>query len=98
MRRKQRVAFALLKPFHGVIRIRKSAEPLWAVAPAGKVSRSHTPCASAGFVVGPDGSLPGLGTLRCDPFGTSAALVEHMRITAVTGSGEISNSIPCRIS
>ena len=65
--------------------------------PAGKVSRRHTPCSVAAFGAGPGGRLPGLGTLRCDPAGVSAALVENMRITAVTGFGEISNSISCRI-
>lgn len=31
--------------------------------PAGKVSRSHTPCAPTAFGAGPDGKLPELGTL-----------------------------------
>jgi hypothetical protein len=42
----------------------KSAEPLQTMAPAGKVSRSHTPRASVALGAVPDGRLPGLGTLR----------------------------------
>ena len=34
------------------------------MAPAGKVSRSHTPCAPAALGAEPGGRLPGLGTLK----------------------------------